>query len=94
MFPRLSELNGRARVQRGEEYEVAYQRRMGSRWLRASAYRQVVSDAAITMVDPMGVFSGAGDVLPELFTNNSVLNAGNFAIRATTWPSRRTWAAI
>jgi hypothetical protein len=80
MFPRLSERNGRAKVQRGEEYEIAYQRRMGSRRLRASAYRQVVSDAAITMVDPSGAFSGSGDVLPELFTNNSVLNAGNFAI--------------
>jgi len=80
LFPRLSALNGRARVQRGEEYEIAYERRMGSRRLRASAYRQVVSDAAITMADPSGVFSGSGDVLPELFTNNSVLNAGNFAI--------------
>jgi hypothetical protein len=80
MFPRLSEVNGHARVQRGEEYEVAYRRRMGSRRIRASAYRQVVSDAAVSMVDPSGAFSGQADVLPELFTNNSVLNAGNFAI--------------
>jgi hypothetical protein len=80
MFPRLSEVNGHARVQRGQEYEIAYQRRMGSRRIRASAYRQVVSDAAITMVDPSGAFSGSADVLPELFSNNSVLNAGNFAI--------------
>jgi hypothetical protein len=80
MFPRLSELNRRARVQRGQEYEIAYRRRMGSRQLRASAYRQMVSDAAVTMVDPSGAFSNSGDVLPELFTNNSVLNAGNFAI--------------
>ena len=80
MFPRLSELNGRARVQRGQQYEIAYLRRMGSRRVRASAYRQVVSDAAITMVDPAGVFNGSDDVLPELFTDNSVLNAGNFGI--------------
>jgi hypothetical protein len=77
VFPRMSVANGRARIQRGVEYEAVYVRRSGSRAYRASIYRQDISNAAVTMAAPGGFFSG-GDLLPDLFSNSWILNAGTF----------------
>ena len=77
MFPRLSLSNGYTRLQRGVEYEVAVARKMGSRAVRLSAYREALSDAAIAMVMPAGFFM-PGNIVPDLFSNTSVFNAGNF----------------
>jgi hypothetical protein len=77
LFPRFSLLDGRARLQRGEEFEAAYSRKAGSRTYRVSAYHESVINAAISMVAPAGMFSTA-DVMPDLFSNSSIFNAGNF----------------
>ena len=77
VFPRMSLLDGRAQIQRGVEYETVYVHRSGSRTYRASLYRQDISNAAVTMAAPAGFFSGT-DVLPDLFSNSSILNAGTF----------------
>ena len=79
MFPRLSLARGRTRLQRGEEYEVAVARKMGSRAVRLSAYRERLSDAALAMVMPAGFFM-PGNIVPDLFSNSSVFNAGNFGM--------------
>lgn len=76
-LPRMSLLDGRTQIQRGEEYETVFVHHSGSRTYRASLYRQDILNAAITMVAPGGFFSGAG-VLPDLFSNSSILNAGTF----------------
>jgi hypothetical protein len=76
LFPRMAMRDGHSTVQRGQEYEVGYTRKAGSRNYRVSAYREAVSNAAITMVAPAGMFSGA-DVLPDLFSNTSTFDAGN-----------------
>jgi hypothetical protein len=77
MFPRLSLDNGRTRLQRGEEYEVAVAHRLGSRSVRLSVYRERLSDAAIAMVMPGGYYM-PGNIVPDMFSNSSVFNAGNF----------------
>jgi hypothetical protein len=77
LIPRISERGGRARIQRGGEYEMAYARKAGSRRYELSAYREVVTDAALSMVAPAGMFGG-GDILPDLFTGNSIFNAGDY----------------
>jgi hypothetical protein len=77
LFPRFSMLSGHDRLQRGEEYEAAYSRHAGSRTYRVSAYHESVMNAAISMVAPAGMFSTA-DVMPDLFSDNSIFNAGNF----------------
>jgi len=79
MFPRLSLADGTARLQRGQQYEIAIARKFGSRSVRLSAYREVLSDAAITAVTPSGLVM-AGNLLPDMFSNSSVFNAGNFAL--------------
>jgi len=77
MFPRLSLDAGRTQLQRGEEYEVAVAHKIGSRGVRLSAYHEALSDAALAMVAPTGFFM-AGNMVPDLFSNTSVFNAGNF----------------
>lgn len=78
LYPRISMLNGQSKVQRGQEYEVGYSRKIRSRTYRVSAYSETVSNLALTMVAPAGMFSGA-DVLPDIFSGNSIFNAGTFA---------------
>jgi hypothetical protein len=75
VLPRVSLRDSRARIQRGEKYELSVSREMGSRKVQASAFRQSIRDAALTMVAPDGLFGGE-DVLPDLFSGNSIFNAG------------------
>jgi hypothetical protein len=77
LFPRLALRDGRSTIQRGQDYEVSYKRKAGSRSFRVSAYRDVVTNAALTVVGPAGLLSSP-DILPDLFSNSSTFNAGNF----------------
>src|SRR5262249_7251698 len=49
---------------------------VGSRTYSATAYRESISNAAITIVAPNGLYT-SGDVLPDVFSGSSVFNAGN-----------------
>jgi hypothetical protein len=75
--PRVSLLHGSAQVQRGQNFEMGYSRVIGSRTYRLSGYREDVSNAALTIVAPDGLYSG-GDILPDMFSNSSIFNAGNY----------------
>jgi hypothetical protein len=74
--PRLSMRNGSDHVQRGENYELGVSRRQGSREYRVAAYRESVRDAALTVSGSGDAFSG--DVLPDLFSNTAVFDAGDY----------------
>ncbi len=78
LFPRVSLMRGRAKVQRGEDFELGYRRTIGSRTFRVAAYRERISNAALTMVAPAGLYS-SGDILPDLFSESLVFNAGHYA---------------
>lgn len=77
LFPRVSLLAGRPKIQRGQEYEMAYTRKLGSRVFQASAYRESVTNAALSIVAPGGLYAN-GDILPDLLTGTSTFNAGNY----------------
>jgi len=77
LFPRISVRGGRFRVQRGNEFELSYTRKLGSRKVEVSAYRETVANAALSLVSPAGAYVG-GDLLPDLFTGNAIFNAGNY----------------
>ncbi len=77
MFPRISLRAAHPKIQRGEEYEVAYSQKVGSRVFGVSAYHEAVTNAAISMVAPPGLYS-EGDLLPDLFSGNSIFDAGNY----------------
>ncbi len=76
-FPRVSLKDGRARVQRAEDFELAYRKTVGSRTYSVAAYRESRKNAALTMVDPAGAIP-AGDFLPDLLSNSAVFNVGDY----------------
>jgi hypothetical protein len=78
ILPRVSLLGGRAKVQRGEDLEIGYSRKMGSRTYRVSGYRERVTNAALTVSGPSGAMFTSGDLLPDMFSDSSIFNAGEY----------------
>lgn len=77
LFPRVSLHSGRAKVQRSENFELGYAKKLGSRTYQAAAFRESVTNAALMMGGGSDGFPG-GDVLPDLFSGASVFNAGRY----------------
>jgi len=77
LFPRISLRDSRPRIQRGQNFELTYTRQMGSRTYQVSTYRESVSNAALSIVAPAGMYTG-GDILPDLFSGTSTFDAGDF----------------
>jgi len=77
IMPRVSLDNGRARVQRGDDYELGVTERFGSREYRFAAYRESISNTTLTIANPdASLFQG--DLLPDLFSRSALFNAGRF----------------
>jgi hypothetical protein len=77
VLPRVTLENQQARVQRGDDYEIGVSQKFGSREFRVSAYNERVSNTALTIANPTaGLFPG--DLVPDLFSNSAVFNAGSF----------------
>ena len=77
LFPRISMRDGHARIQRGQNIEASYSRKIGSRTYQASVFRESIQDAALSLVAPPGMFPPT-DLLPDLFTGTYTFNAGDF----------------
>jgi len=77
LFPRISVANAQTKVQRGEEYEATYSRKVGSRTFSATVDHESITNSAISVLGPVGGEAGV-DILPDVFSNASILNAGNF----------------
>ena len=78
LFPRVSLRGGHATVQRSENFEIGYRKALGARTLSFGAYKERVSNAAVTAAVPAGMFS-ASDFLPDLFSNASIFNIGTYS---------------
>lgn len=77
LFPRVSLKGGRARVQRAEDFEVAYRKTIGSRTYGIAAYHESMKNAALTIVAPPGAIA-PGDFLPDLLSDSAVFNIGDY----------------
>lgn len=77
LFPRVSVRSGTPRVQRVGGYELGYRKTIGSRTYGLAAYREGVRNAAVTLMGPGGIES-TPELLPDLFSNSWVLNAGEY----------------
>jgi hypothetical protein len=77
LVPRVTLDNGRAQVQRGDDYEIGFTERFGSREFRVSVYDESVSNSTLTIARPDGGLF-AGDLVPDLFSNSALFNAGRF----------------
>ncbi len=77
MLPGISLSDGRSRVERGEDYELGFSERFGSREYRVSGYQESVSNTTLTIASPEpGLFPG--DLLPNLFSNSAAFDMGRF----------------
>ncbi len=77
MFPRLALRDGRPTVQRAEHIEIAYREEKGGNLLELAVYKDDLNNAALSAMTPAGHFSGR-EVLPDLFSDSSTLNAGSY----------------
>jgi len=78
LYPRLSLKNGRPELQRGEHMEIGVQQELAiGGTVELAAYRDGFKNAALTAIAPAGLYAG-GDILPDLFTDTSTLNAGSY----------------
>ena len=79
VLPRLSMLNGRAAVQRSQDFELGYEKKLRSTVFNLTGYRESVTNAAMTIAapSPEGAFA-IGDVLPDISSKSSILDIGSF----------------
>jgi hypothetical protein len=77
LFPRVSLVDGSARVQRTQNFELGYQRTFGSTTFSGGAFRESIDNAAMTMAGAPGVYSQA-DLLPDLASSSSIFNIGSY----------------
>jgi hypothetical protein len=77
VLPRVTLMDGHAKVQHGEDFEMGVSQRFGSREYRLTGYHERVSNTTLTMASTEpGLFPG--DLMPDLFSNSSLFNIGKF----------------
>jgi hypothetical protein len=77
MVPTVSLHEGRAAVQRTQSLELGYEKKAGTRTFDLTAYREIVSNGALTLSAPDDLLP-VGDVLPDLSSRSSVFNIGSY----------------
>ncbi len=77
LLPPLSMRDGRLEVQRSQNLEIGYQKKLHATTVSLSAYREKVTNAAMTVVGPDDAFA-IGDVLPDISSRSSVLDGGSY----------------
>jgi hypothetical protein len=78
VLPRLSLLNGRGAVERSQDLEIGYEKKLRSTIINMTGYRETVTNAAMTISAPSGEAFAIGDVLPDISSKSSILNIGSF----------------
>jgi hypothetical protein len=76
-LPRVSLRDGRAQIQRTQNIELGYEQKVGATRIQISAFHENVANGALTASSADGVFA-AGEVLPDLSANSSILNIGSY----------------
>jgi hypothetical protein len=77
VMPRLSLLDGHAAIQRSQNAEIGYEKKIRDTTIQLSAYHERVSNNAMTMVASEGAFA-PGDLLPDVSSQNSIFDAGSY----------------
>ncbi|MGO9242590.1 MAG: carboxypeptidase regulatory-like domain-containing protein [Bryobacteraceae bacterium] len=77
-FPRVSLVGGEARLQGSRNFEAGYRLGLGKTTLRASAYREFLSNQAFMLSGDTSQLPST-DLLPDIASNASIYNLGDFA---------------
>jgi hypothetical protein len=88
LMPRLSELGGQVKVQRGDDYEIGYSEVAGAMEYRISGNHQYVSNATLTIANPDANLFTA-DLLPSMFSSSALFDAGNISSTGYTVSASR-----
>ncbi len=78
VLPRLSQVAGNLKVQRGDDYEIGYSETLGAMEYRITGYHQYVSNATMTLAHPDATLF-SGDLMPSMFTSSAVFDAGTIS---------------
>lgn len=76
-MPRVSLMEGHAKVQRADNYEIGVTQRFGSREYRVAGYYEDAANTALTLVASAGGLF-PGNLLPDMISNASVFDYGRF----------------
>lgn len=76
-FPRVSLRGGRVQVQRNQSWEVGYRRGFESLTFSAALFSESVSNAAVMSTGSLG-FQASPDLLPDVFSESWIVNAGHY----------------
>jgi Carboxypeptidase regulatory-like domain len=77
ILPQLSLLEGHAAIQHSQDFELGYEKKLKDTTLDVTGYRESVTNLAMTVSAPGELFSPS-DLLPDISSNSSVLDAGSF----------------
>ncbi len=77
ILPQLSLLEGHAAVQHSQDFEIGYEKKINDTTLDVTGYRESVTNLAMTVSAPGALFSPS-DLLPDISSASSVLDAGSF----------------
>jgi hypothetical protein len=77
VLPRLSLMDRRPAIQNSQDFEIAYEKKVNATTFDVTGYREAVKNLAMTVSAPEDLFP-AGDLLPDISSKSSVLNAGSF----------------
>lgn len=77
IMPEVSLRNGQMEMQRTRTFEMGYQKRLGSRKLSLSGFRDEMSNTALLLSNAPLAF-GSGDLLPDIGSAADVFNSGRF----------------
>jgi hypothetical protein len=76
ILPRVSLLDGHATLQRSQDMEIGYEKKVNRTTYDLTAYREAISNLSLTIAGADGAFA-VGDVLPDIASNSSILDAGS-----------------
>jgi hypothetical protein len=77
LLPRVSMLGGRLAVEQSQDIEVGYEKKFASTTFNATAYHESVTNAAMMIAASDNTFA-LGDVLPDISSKSSILDAGSY----------------
>jgi hypothetical protein len=77
VLPRVSLLDGHSALQRSQDAEIGYEKRIRDTKLSFTAYHEGVTNNAMTVVAPNGAFA-PGDLLPDISSQNSIFDSGSY----------------
>jgi hypothetical protein len=77
LAPRVSLEGARSEVQRTQSFELGYEKKVGNGAVNLTAYRESVSNGALTIAGATSVLP-AGDVLPNLSADSGTFDVGSY----------------